>query len=147
LEQARRTLSLISYGYFLDPAGGASMARAFLIVVSCVFATLACGDDSNDSAGGAAGSGGQACPDLSGKWTVSNHCTSLLVGMEVIVTQNGCDVVTSGSFPNYTGKVQSDGKFTVSGTSAGVSVACAGTSTAHQLTLACTGNCNVTLSR
>jgi hypothetical protein len=88
-----------------------------------------------------------SCADISGAWVIRAHCGAALVGMTVGVTQTGCTVTTSGSFPGFTGMLDSDGKFSLSGTGNGMSVSCEGTATPQQIIETCTGNCNVTLGR
>ena len=119
--------------------------RLLLMMLSCA----ACGgDDSSDPGKTVADpDAATSCADISGNWVIRSHCGAALVGMSVTVTQTGCSITTSGSFPGFTGTLKSDGKFSMSGTASGMSVSCEGTATAQQISETCTGNCSVTLGR
>ena len=56
-------------------------------LASCLFMVSACADDSD---GGSDASLPQ-CVDISGSWTIEEHCQADLVGDEVVVAQDGCD--------------------------------------------------------
>jgi hypothetical protein len=91
--------------------------------------------------------GSAACPQLAGIWTIAKHCGSSLIGSQITITQTGCSVTTNGAFPGFTGRVEDDGSFELSGTSQGTSVSCTGTAGPHQISEQCTGDCAVTLTR
>lgn len=120
--------------------------RVWLVIVQLL---AACGSDDGEAPKSYAGEPDAAhgCVDISGTWLIRAHCGAALVGMSVGITQSGCSFTTSGSFPGFSGTLDADGKFDLSGTANGMNVTCQGTATAQQITQSCTGNCNVTLGR
>lgn len=118
-----------------------------VITVVALFA-MGCGDDGGGSPdGGATQDGASACPLLAGTWTIANHCSAALIGMEVAVMQSGCSLTTNGTFAGFTGTLAQDGSLTIAGNVSGTSVMCTGTATTQHWTQSCTGNCAVTLTR
>ena len=101
---------------------------------------LAC-SSSSSSAGG--GDSGATCPNVAGKWNITAHCDSSLIGQSVVVTQNDCSLSFAMPFNGFTGTLTSDGKVTLSGPQS-----CTGTATASAISMSCTpGTCTVTLAR
>lgn len=138
------------------------MKRAGVVLMLCAVCIVACGDDDGGASGtsGSGGSGGtsgsgdqdsgggNACPNLAGTWTIDEHCGGApLIGMSVPVTQAGCEFTTSGPFAGFTGTVDEDGAFTMSGVANGATITCTGTATTTLLTQSCTGDCDVVLSK
>jgi hypothetical protein len=153
------------------------MVRAFLQLgfIGCFClagAATACGGDDDDGGGssggasstggatstgggsqggrvGTGGSGGGACINIAGAWTVRTHCVPTLVGSTVQVTQTGCmfTEMTTG----ISGTLDQNGNFTASGMVPGLGTAnCTGTATATMITENCTiagQACAVTLGR
>jgi hypothetical protein len=64
-----------------------------LLQVLC-FAWFAAGCYSGDGGGDGSNGGGSAgeCANISGSWTIEQHCEADLVGGPVEVTQSGCDI-------------------------------------------------------
>jgi hypothetical protein len=126
------------------------MLRMKVVLVALTLAAISCGgDDTKDSGtplGDAASYSG--CIDLSGTWTIANHCSGALVGMTVSVTQDKCHATTGPNFPGLSGDIAADGTFNISGTFAGTAVTCVGTASDQQISESCTpGNCGVVLTR
>jgi hypothetical protein len=120
-----------------------------LLVLAC--AAISCGgDDTKDSGtpAGDAASYANSCIDLTGTWTLANHCSSALIGMTVAVTQDKCHATTGPNFPGLSGDIAADGTFNISGMFGGATVTCVGTATDKKITESCTpGNCAVVLTR
>jgi len=110
----------------------------------------ACGDSSDSSnTGGGAGSGNVggassgSCPDVSGSWTLTDHCESSFIGMSLMVTQRDCALSFASPFDAFSGTVTTDGKITLSGPQD-----CTGTATTTSVSMNCTPDpCPVKLSR
>jgi hypothetical protein len=109
-----------------------------------------CGTNHGASAsnGGSGTSGSVACPSLAGTWTIETHCQSSYVGSQVVITQHGCEITSTGSFSGFAGTVAPDGSYDLTGMLAGMmKITCTGTATAKTLTQTCPGGCVVTLGR
>jgi hypothetical protein len=110
-------------------------------------ASSSCGGSTDDTPGtSTGGSGGGACPNLAGTWTVAKHCQSALVGSAVTITQNGCSF--KDETYGFTGTL--DGKGTLTASGGGVSATCTGSATAKAITENCTVSgqlCTVSLTR
>jgi polyisoprenoid-binding protein YceI len=118
-----------------------------VVAVAVALVAASCGDDSGEAHdSGVTEDGASACPVLAGSWTIASHCSSSLVGMEVVVMQSGCALTTSGTFSGFSGTVAHDGSLAIAGTVSGTSVMCTGSATAQHWTQSCTGNCAVTLT-
>lgn len=122
------------------------------IVLLSLACAAGCGDDDGPSPapdGGDQDSGaGDSCPNVAGNWTIDEHCGGApLIGMRVPVTQSGCDFTTGGAFAGFTGSVDGNGDFSMSGVASGQTVTCTGTATPTLITESCTGNCDVVLSQ
>jgi len=109
----------------------------------------ACSDSSDAASNGGSGGNGAggasngACPDISGKWTVSEHCESSLVGMTLDVTEKDCALSFAAPFDVFSGSVSAQGKITLSGPQT-----CTGTASATSVSMSCTPEpCPVKLSR
>ena len=101
-----------------------------------------CGSDQPTGTGG-------TCPDISGTWTITNHCESEMIGSPATVLQNGCSITVSEW--NFTGTVSSSGAITMSGSPSGDPMTCTGTASTSTISVNCTetgesGSCAVTLS-
>jgi hypothetical protein len=127
------------------------MLRIKIALFAWTLAAIGCGGDDAKDAGAPAGdaaSYANDCVDLTGTWTIANHCSSALVGMQVSVTQDKCHATTGGSFPGLSGDIQADGTFNMSGVVAGVTVTCVGTAGDQKISESCSpGNCGVVLTR
>lgn len=122
--------------------------RLILLTAGLSLWGAGCGDDGDTTHdGGVTHDGASACPTLAGSWTIANHCSAALVGMEVVVMQSGCALTTGGTFAGFTGTVAQDGSLTIAGTVSGTNVMCTGSATAQHWQQSCTGSCAVTLSR
>jgi len=73
------------------------------------------------------GDGNDNCPDMTGTWEVTAHCEPTVVGSEVVVTQDGCDItsVWDGS-STFTGTLDEDGNATITGNPGGGEITCTG---------------------
>ncbi|HEX2671698.1 MAG TPA: hypothetical protein VHM25_12540 [Polyangiaceae bacterium] len=100
----------------------------------------------NAGSAGSANAGGTndgSCPDVSGEWTVSQHCESSLIGMTLTVTENACVLSFASPFDAIDGSVSSDGKILLSGPQS-----CTGTATSTSVSMNCTPDpCPVELAR
>lgn len=101
-----------------------------------------CGTDEPTGTGG-------SCPDISGTWTITNHCESEMIGSLATVTQTGCSIAVSEW--NFTGTVSSTGAITMNGSPSGDPMTCTGTVSTSTISMSCTetgesDSCNVTLS-
>lgn len=133
------------------------MKRAGVVLMLCAVCVIGCGDDdgggagtsgSGGSGGGDQDSGGGNCPNLAGSWTIDEHCGGApLIGMTVPVTQDGCEFTTSGAFAGFTGTLNENGDFTMSGEAGGMTITCTGTATTTLVTQSCTGDCDVVMSK
>ena len=109
----------------------------------------ACGSSDASNPGGSAGGGNSggasnaSCPDVSGEWTLTDHCEAAYIGMTLNVTENACVLSFAAPFDAFSGSVTSGGKITLSGPQS-----CTGTATATSVSMNCTPDpCPVKLSR
>lgn len=127
------------------------MTRTLWVGLLLAVTLLGCGDDdghAHTDDGGDQDSGGSACPNLAGDWTVDEHCGGApLIGLIVPVTQVGCQLTTGGAFAGFTGTIDESGDFTLSGVANGSTIDCTGTANTSTITQTCTDNCNVVLSK
>lgn len=102
----------------------------------------ACGSSSDDSSN-AGGTSNGSCPNVSGEWTLTDHCESAYIGMTLNVTQNACALSFAAPFDAFSGSVTSSGKITLSGPQS-----CTGTATSTSVSMSCTPDpCPVKLAR
>lgn len=100
-----------------------------------VLLACSCGSDPSGTNG--------TCPDISGTWTVTQHCDATLVGASAVVTQTNCSLSFASPFNGFTGSVGADGTITLSGPQS-----CTGNRSGNSISLSCTpGTCAVTLTR
>ena len=126
------------------------MIRSLLVMSVMALVSAACGGSSDSpNPGGNAGSGNAggadngSCPDLSGEWTLTEHCESSFVGMTLKVTENACVLSFAAPFDAFSGSVTAAGKITLSGPQS-----CTGTATATSVSMNCTPDpCPVKLAR
>jgi hypothetical protein len=123
-------------------------------VLGLRFATLAflacsCGSSDsgkNDGSGGGASAG---CPNLSGAWTITEHCMADLLGKPVVISANGCNLTITSPVAGQTviATVDQDGalELTVTGGS-GAGMVCPGVATSSTISLGCSG-CSQTLTK
>lgn len=126
------------------------MLRTNVVLALLTLAAISCGGDDTKDSGTPTGDAANydGCIDLSGTWTIANHCSSALVGMTVAVTQDKCHATTGPNFPGLSGDIAADGTFNISGTFAGTTVTCVGNASDKQISESCTpGNCGVVLTR
>jgi len=117
------------------------MSRALIAMCLLLFACSSSTETTKES--GAAGAGGDACPDVSGTWKVSQHCESSLIGLSVSVTEQDCALSFAAPFDQFSGSVSADDRITLSGPQN-----CTGSVTAGAISMTCTpGTCKVTLTR
>ncbi len=134
--------------------------RSLAVFATCL--ACACGGSTDDEtgSGGAGGAGGNAaggtagagggstCPDLSGRWTITEHCAAHFVGATVTLTQSGCSATDEDGVPV---ELEPDGTFTVMGTSPdGEPLDCTGTATTTKITERCKvgpGSCDIVLTK
>ncbi len=110
----------------------------------------ACGSSSDSgappSAAAAAGAGATAatgCPDVSGTWTITQHCDATLVGQTLKVMQSDCTLSMASPFDQFMGSVTQDDKISLTGPQT-----CSGSATTDAVSMMCTpGNCTVVLAR
>ncbi len=114
------------------------LSRTQLITAAgAVALALGCGDS---------GSSVGDCIDMTGAWTISQHCETDLVGMTVNITQNECNISMGAPFTGWTGAVNANGSLISTGQGAGTTMTCTGTVAGNLATLSCTpGDCVVTL--
>jgi len=115
------------------------MIRNSFLLCVCWALCSACGDSSDASPAS------NTCPDVSGTWTITDHCSAPLIGLSTDVTETGCSLSFSAPFDAFSGNVTSDGKITISGPQS-----CTGTASASAIAMNCTGGadtCEVKLSR
>jgi hypothetical protein len=98
---------------------------------------FACGSSSDDE-----GEPGN-CPNLSGTWTVAEHCDASLIGASAPISMKSCSLTFSAPFDGFSASVSEDGAVSVSGPQT-----CTGNATQNTITLDCTpGDCSVTLTK
>ena len=120
--------------------------RAAMVALWFCVSLAGCGDD--DAGGGNTDGGQTQCIDLSGTWTVDEHCGgAAVVGMTVPVTQTGCAFTTGGTFAGFAGTIDESGAITLSGVANNQQIDCTGTATATRITETCTGDCNVVMTK
>lgn len=90
---------------------------------------------------------GSDCADLSGDWTIDQHCESVFVGDSLKLNQNGCEFDMDEPFPDFGGTISADGSITVGGTFEGDVINCTGTATTSQITLKCDDGCNIVIKK
>jgi hypothetical protein len=97
---------------------------------------VACGSSTDDE-------DNSKCPDLTGTWTVTEHCDASLVGRSAVLSASGCSLQFAAPFDGFSAAVKEDGKISVSGPQT-----CSGDVNANTISLSCTpGTCDVTLTR
>jgi hypothetical protein len=117
------------------------MRGLFLASFLCFSACSSTSSDNAQDASNGTSSGG--CVKLDGTWTVTMHCDTSLVGLHVVVSQNGCMLTFAAPFDGFTGNVTATGVVTLSGPQS-----CTGPVRSDALSLSCTpGTCLVTLTR
>ena len=106
-------------------------------------ALVACGE-------GGDGAGAGACVNISGSWSITEHCIPSMVGSPATVTQSGCAITTDwgGSAP-ATGTIHPDGTLDMNvDTGGGQFMRCVGESGHNGFRMVCRpGDCAVTLKR
>jgi len=96
------------------------------------------------------GGPGGGCPNIAGDWTITDHCEASAVGGGLVVTQTGCAIESSGTFPaGWGGSVDAAGGITMTGPiGEGMTLTCVGSVTGESINMTCTpGGCVVGLSR
>jgi hypothetical protein len=89
-------------------------------------------------------SGGGSCENIAGTWTYTAHCDTSYVGKKSTITQDGCNIAANDPVANITITGTVSGS-SVSGSAAGLT--CNGSVSGNTLSLVCTGNCQVKLTR
>src|SRR6478735_10887274 len=110
------------------------------------------GASNSGNAGGASNSGNagsannSSCPDVSGDWTLTDHCEASFIGMTLTVTEKDCALSFASPFDAFSGSVTTDGKIMLTGPQD-----CSGTATSTSVSMNCTsstpGPCPVKLAR
>jgi len=130
------------------------MIRSLFVIGVMSLVCSACGDSSDSpSPGGSAGSGNEggasnssSCPDVSGNWTLTDHCEASFIGMTLTVTEKDCALSFASPFDAFSGSVTTDGKIMLTGPQD-----CSGTATSTSVSMNCTsstpGPCPVKLAR
>src|SRR5689334_567317 len=127
------------------------MIRSLFVIGVMSLVCSACGDSSDSpNSGGSAGSGNaggannaNSCPDVSGNWTLTDHCEASYIGMTLTVIENDCALSFAAPFAAFAGNVTADGKIMLTGPQD-----CTGTATATSVSMSCTPDpCPVKLSR
>jgi len=121
-----------------------------LLVMSVLALVSGCGGSSdspnaggNAGSGNAGGAGNDSCPDVSGEWTLTEHCESSFIGMTLNVTENACALTFAAPFDAFSGSVTPGGKITLNGPQS-----CSGTATSTSVSMNCTPDpCPVKLAR
>ncbi len=101
--------------------------------------------DSSTRRGGSGDGGAGGCVDVSGGWTIADHCTAELEGVSLSASQTGCTFTVSGPFEGFEGKAGGGGAVEISGTVEGETISCTGTATTSSMDLTCNGDCTVRL--
>jgi hypothetical protein len=82
---------------------------------------------------GCGGSGGE-CPQVDGKWTVTESCDQAAVGMAATITQSKCTFhASNGTAGQMDGTLAPDGSFTASGTCGPSNCSCTGSFSGNQM--------------
>jgi hypothetical protein len=128
------------------------MIRNLLVMSVMALGSGACGgssDSPNPGSGGSGNVGGAnnagSCPDVSGEWTITDHCEASFIGMNLTVTENACALSFASPFDAFSGTVTNAGKITLSGPQS-----CTGTATSTSVSMNCTADsdaCPVKLAR
>lgn len=89
------------------------------------------------------------CPDVSGPWTVREHCSQDMIGLVSTITQDGCSISSDWGGPApFTGAVSSDGALTMSGSTGETVQTCTGSLADDTITLDCTPDaCHVVTTK
>jgi hypothetical protein len=87
-------------------------------------------------AAGCGSSSGDKCINLSGTWTIDQHCQSSSVGQTVTVGQTDCNITYSSPFDGWTGKI-SGSSIGCSGPAGSEMLSCNGTATTTTINLSC----------
>jgi hypothetical protein len=96
---------------------------------------------------GASACGGEKCRDLEGTWTITQHCEEAFIGLDAVISQDGCDIAFEEPWPEFAGQVNEDGTMTFGGVIDATEVInCHGSVTDTRATLMC-DDCPVVLSR
>jgi hypothetical protein len=127
---------------FAERIHSVTMTRIFLSALTSLVLVAAC-SSSSPSGSDAPDSGGGACPDASGTWTITQHCDTSLVGEKVVVTQTDCSLSFAAPFDGFAGTLTTGGGITLTGAQS-----CSGTVSGSTITMVCTpGTCDVALTR
>ena len=125
------------------------MIRSLFVIGAMALGFSACGGSSDsanpegNAGANAGGAGNASCPDVSGKWTLTEHCDLSFIGMTLNVTENACVLSFASPFDAFSGSVSKEGKITLSGPQN-----CTGTATATSVSMNCTPDpCPVKLAR
>ena len=81
------------------------------------------------------------CPDVSGSFTITQHCEADFVGDTLSMTQTGCELTVP--LWDMTGTVSSAGRITISGSPGGDFITCEGTVTGNSFVTDCNNTCHV----
>lgn len=99
--------------------------------------------------GGVPATGGvapQGCADVSGTWTIDQHCEADMVGDDFDVSQSGCALTVPAV--GWTGTVTAAGGLTLGGPAGGNVLTCTGTVSQSHFSVDCQpGGCHVEMSK
>lgn len=97
--------------------------------------------------GGSDGGGGGECTDVTGTWTIAEHCNAGFVGMSSTASQSGCTFTLGAPFSGFAGTTGGDGSVSLTGNIEGEAITCTGTVSSSSMDLTCNGDCTVRLTR
>lgn len=123
--------------------------RSATVIAGLVLVVSVAGCGGRTSRVASDGGGSASCPDISGAWVIADHCQASAVGGGLTVTQTGCSITSSGTFPpGWTGTVNPEGGITMTGPGGEMTLTCTGNVTGGTITMNCApGTCNVRLTR
>lgn len=112
----------------------------------CSYPVAAGTNNNTVPGGGGGGNVNQGCPDVSGTWSMDQHCDPGMVGDAFEVTQSGCNLSVPSQ--GWTGSVTAVGGISMGGPAGGSVLTCTGTASQTQLTVECQpGACHVEMSK
>ena len=89
----------------------------------------------------------EECLDMSGTWTITEHCEPSFVGAVAVISQSGCHITNISTWQGWSGTVDPDGSFTISGYGGSEFITCTGTLTPTSAHVSCQPACNVSFTR
>jgi len=113
----------------------------WVLLLLFVFALIGCSQDDDDD--DSADDDSASCPDVSGTWTLTEHCEADLIGSALEIVQVGCDLTEFGTWEGWTGTVEPDGSTQWSGNAGTTPMTCTGAFVGNTVSVTCDPPCDV----